>query len=488
MNEETLELCLQENKIVKQHLDSYNRFIEKEMQACVDAVKMIEPNIPAYKLKLGKVWVEKPVVIEADSATRAILPMEARLRNLTYSGKVYMDITPVINEIERRTCTVYVGDMPIMTRSRGCYTDGMSRAELIKAGEDPNDPGGYFIVNGTERVLVGIEDLAPNRIMTTHEKGGAVTTAKIFSTRAGFRSRCAIHRNTDGVWAVEFPAAPAGISLVAVLRALGVRGDDGITKMFPEERHIVSDVLLNLEVAEAKTEAEAIDEIGKRAAPGQPKEYRDKRVEMLIDTYCLPHLGNDRESRKLKAHFLCQMAERTTLVAARKYPADDKDHYTNKRIKLSGVLMEELFRYAFQFLVRDTIYQAERAAARGRRLQDVQTFVRPDTLSERIRYAMATGNWIAGQTGVCQLLDRTSFISALSHLRRVISPLSRVHPHFEARDLHGTHFGRICPTETPEGQSCSLVKNMALLNELSIGAEEKEVDSILRKLGVSSFK
>jgi DNA-directed RNA polymerase subunit B len=101
---------------------------------------------------------------------------------------------------------------------------------------------------------------------------------------------------------------------------------------------------------------------------------------------------------------------------------------------------------------------------------------------------MATGNWIGGQTGVCQLLDRVSFSSAISHLRRVISPLSRVHPHFEARDLHGTHFGRICPVETPEGGSCSLVKNMALYNEITIGISEKDVEGTLKRMGVTSTK
>jgi len=488
MSKELLELYLTENKIVKQHLDSYNRFIEHGMQEIIDAVKVIEPNVPHYKLKLGKVWVDKPMVIEADSATRAILPMEAKLRNLTYSGKIYVELTPVINDIERKTSIAYMGDMPIMVRSKGCYTDSMSRGELIKAGEDPNDPGGYMIVNGTERVLVGIEDLAANRIMVTKEKKGAVTTSKIFSTRAGFRSRCAVHRNSEGVWEVEFPAAPPKLSLVMVLRALGIKNDKDIIEMFTDERHITADVLLNLEVCEAKSIDEAVDEIGKKAVPGQPKEYRDKRVEVLLNTYLLPHFGVEKEVRHLKARFLCHMAERGTLVAYNRYPKDDKDHYANKRIKLSGVLMEELFRYAFQFLVRDIVYQAERAAARGRRLQDVQIFVRPDTLSERVKYAMATGNWIAGQTGVCQLLDRTSYIASLSHLRRIISPLSRVHPHFEARDLHGTHFGRLCPTETPEGSSCSLVKNMALENEISIGVDEHEIEGVLRKMGVTPIK
>lgn len=488
MGFDLLELYLTENKIVKQHLDSYNRFMEHSMQEIVDNVKIIEPNIPHYKLKLGKVWVEKPLVIESDSATRAILPMESRQRNLTYSGRIYLEITPVINDIERKTSNAYIGDIPIMIRSKGCYTDGMSRGELIKAGEDPNDPGGYMVINGTERVLVGIEDLAANRIMTTREKGGAVTTSKVFSTRAGFRSRCAVNRNNDGIWEVEFPAAPAKLPLVLVLRALGVKKDSDIMEMFNDNKRVKSDILLNIENVEVNTPDAAIEEIGKRSVPGQPKEYRDKRVDTLMNTYLLPHFGVEKEAKKMKAHFLCHMAERTTLVAYKLYPADDKDHYANKRIKLSGVLMEELFRYAFQFLVRDIVYQSERAAARGRRLQDVQTFVRPDTLSDRIKYAMATGNWIAGQTGVAQLLDRTSFIASLSHLRRVISPLSRQHPHFEARDLHGTHFGRLCPNETPDGSSCSLVKNMALENEISIGVDEKEIEQIIRRSGVSGLK
>ena len=118
------------------------------------------------------------------------------------------------------------------------------------------------------------------------------------------------------------------------------------------------------------------------------------------------------------------MAERAMRVSYKQISADDKDHYANKRVKLAGELMEELFRYAFQFLVKDLVYQASRADARGRRLQ-VHTLVRQDAMADRIRYAMATGNWIAGQTGISQLLDRVSYLSTISHLRRIISPLSK---------------------------------------------------------------
>jgi DNA-directed RNA polymerase beta subunit len=206
-------------------------------------------------------------------------------------------------------------------------------------------------------------------------------------------------------------------------------------------------------------------------------------MENLIDNYLLPHIGVEKSKRIEKARFLITMAERATRVAYKQIAPDDKDHYANKRVKLAGDLMEELFRYAFQFLVKDLVYQASRADARGRRLQ-VHTLVRQDAMADRIRYAMATGNWIAGQTGVSQLLDRVSYLSTLSHLRRVISPLSKKHPHFKARDLHGTHIGKLCPNETPEGPSCSLVKNLAVMAEVSTGVEDEEIMRILKSYDV----
>ena len=226
-----------------------------------------------------------------------------------------------------------------------------------------------------------------------------------------------------------------------------------------------------------------MEAIGKKAAVGQAKVYQLKRAEILLDNYLLPHIGVESSIRLAKAYYLCKMTEKAIDVAYDNVASDDKDHYANKRIKLTGNLMEELFRYAFQFLIKDIAYQVERASARGRKLV-IQTLVRPDALTERIRYSMATGNWIAGQTGVSQLLDRTNYLSTVSHLRRIISPLSRRHPHFKARDLHGTHWGKLCPNESPEGPSCALVKNMSLLCDISTGDSEGNVENILKKMNV----
>ncbi|PIT84436.1 DNA-directed RNA polymerase subunit B'' [Candidatus Micrarchaeota archaeon CG10_big_fil_rev_8_21_14_0_10_45_29] len=484
MSKELLNAYFKENSLVKQHLDSYNKFVEGGMQEIIDRIGVIKPTIEGFELQLGRIRLDKPKVIEADGSQRAVLPSEARSRNLTYSAPIFLEIIPVYNGVEKKMFSeVFIGELPVMVKSKLCHLDNMAEDELAASREDPNDPGGYFIINGSERVLTSIEDLAPNRIMTTFEKDKKLVTSKVFSTRHGFRARSAVERTLEGMLYCVFPASPKDLGFVPVLRALGIEKNASIFSEFINDEQIRNDLLLNMEPDETKTSDTALDYVGKKAAPGQTEEYRKKRAEVLLDTYLLPHIGTDPADRPAKAKYLCKMCERAILVATKRIPADDKDHYANKRIKLTGDLMEELFRYAFQFLVKDVSYQAGRADARGRRLA-VQTLVRPDALSDRIRYSMATGNWIAGQTGISQLLDRTSFLSSMSHLRRVVSPLSRKHPHFKARDLHGTHWGKICPNESPEGPSCALVKNMSLFCEISTGEKEEDVEQALYKFGV----
>ena len=484
MRGELITAYFKDNSLVKQHLDSYNKFIEFSIQTIVERVGIIQPSVEGFELRFGQIRLDKPKIIEADGAQRAIFPSEARLRNLTYAAPIFLEIIPVFNGVERTMFSeVFIGELPVMVKSKLCYLDNMSEDELIAAGEDPADPGGYFIINGSERVLTSIEDLAPNRIMCTREKDNTLITAKVFSTRFGFRARSVVERTNEGMMRVVFPASPKDLALTSTLRALGLEKKEDLLGAFSNDKAVKNDILLNLEMDTTTSKQSAMEYLGKKAAPGQAEDYRTKRAEILLDTYLLPHIGTTSEDRMKKARYLAKMAEHAIKVAHKEIPQDDKDHYANKRIKLAGDLMEDLFRYAFQFLVKDVSYQAGRADARGRHLA-VQTLVRPDALTDRIRYSMATGNWIAGQTGVSQLLDRTSFLSSMSHLRRIISPLSRKHPHFKARDLHGTHWGKLCPNESPEGPSCALVKNLSLLCEVSIGEPEKNIEEIITKLGV----
>lgn len=469
---------------MRQHLDSYNDFIEHKLQQIIDEAGGIELEIEGLYIKFGRIRLEKPRVKEADGSRPQILPNEARLRNLSYSAPIYLEMIPVVKGHEREPADVNIGEMPVMLKSKLCALSKMSEEELIAAGEDPLDPGGYFIVNGSERVIVTQEDLASNLILVERDERTATEVAKVFSTHHGFRALVIVERKKDGLLRVSFPALPGHVPFVVLMRALGLESDREIVDAVSDDPEIAKELFENLqEAVEVKSREEALDLIGRRVAIGQTKEYRLHRAQEVLDRYLLPHIGSRPADRVYKAHYLGRMAERVIELALGRRSVDDKDHYANKRLKLAGDLLENVFRLAFINLTRDIKYQLERANARGRE-PNIKTAARADVLTERIRHALATGNWPGGRTGVSQLLDRTNYIATISHLRRVVSPLSRSQPHFEARDLHPTHWGKICPCETPEGPNCGLVKNLALLAGISTGTDEEKVERILYKLGV----
>ena len=482
-------------KIAQHQLDSFNYFLEAGMQNIIDEQSGIETAISGedergkYKLsvKFGRIRVGTPKSREADGSYEAIFPAQARLRNLNYAAPVYLGMQLVKRyesgdeEPEGEEEEVEIGELPIMVKSRKCNLYGLSDDELITVGEDPLDPGGYFIINGSEHVIITLEDLAPNRIFVNFEEryGTKTVVAKVFSLKHGFRVPIRVEINRKGILEVSFPAVPRKVNFVTLLRALGLEGEEAIVKAVSDDPQIEKYIRENIEECDVKTQEEAIEILGRRVAPAQAREFRERRVNYIIDRYFLPHL----DDRIAKAHFLGRMAEACYELYLGRRGEDDKDHYANKRLKLAGDLMEDLFRVSFTRLVKDMRYQLERANMRSRELK-LATAIRSDVLTERLLHALATGNWVGGRAGVSQLLERSNYIATLSHLRRIISPLSRAQPHFEARDLHPTQWGKVCPTETPEGPNCGLVKNFSQMVELTVGVEPDTFKDILYSLGV----
>lgn len=485
-----LDLFLKRRELVKQHIDSYNDFIDHRLQDIIDETGELATDV-GIGVRFGKIKVENAEIIEADGSRRKVAPLEARLRNMSYFSPLKLEMGLVrIHEDgtreEKEMEWVNVGKLPTMLRSNRCNLYNLSDDDLIRRGEDPLDPGGYFIVNGSERMLVTIEDLAPNKvILEKNERYSKVTeVAKVFSKRGGFRALTTVERGKDGLITISFPSVPESLPLIMIMKALGLETDQEIVTAISEESDIVQKLLENLEeYLDIKSADNALEVIGKKVAHGQTPEYRLKRAAQVLDRYLLPHLGIEPEDRLRKAYYLGRMVERVFELSFNRRTVDDKDHYANKRLRLAGDLLDDLFRVSFYNLTRDIKYQIERQVARGKD-PSIQTAVRRDVLTERIRHALATGNWVGGRTGVSQLLDRTTYMAVVSHLRRVISPLSRSQPHFEARDLHPTQFGRICPTETPEGPNCGLVKNLAISTELSTGSDADEIEKVLSGLEV----
>ena len=471
-------------------------------------------------IRMKNIHLGRPTIKEANGAEHPATPMECRLRKLTYFSPVYLDFKIIDEdkpapEIEER---VHIGNLPIMVRSAQCnlhanhishlcgdadrklspYTsteDADRLKELLRrAGEDPLDPGGYFIINGTERVLISMEDLAPNRVTVEKNKKYAHETevAKIFSQKDGVRKPLNIEKRRDGMLMVKIPSAgTTPIPVVLLMRALGMENDKEIFAAIagPVEAMKytvanINDVKDNEEYGVESSE-EALQWLEKKFAAGQQKEYREARIQNLLDKELLPHLGSSEDNREKKAIFLGRIVRQVLEMAITDRDPNDKDHYANKRVRLAGDLIEDLYRVSMQQLARDLKYQLERHHNRKRELR-INACLRPDVLTQKIMHALATGNWVGGRSGVSQLLDRTTYLAALSHMRRVTSPLVRSQPHFEARDLHPTHWGRLCPNETPEGQNCGLVKNAAQMIDVSEEVAEADVKELLREAGVDS--
>ena len=471
--------------LVRQHLHSFNEFVDKRLNEIVQERPKIEPDIEGFYVKLEGIEVGEPSVREADGSERTIYPMEARIRNLIYSAPLNLKMRPVYIdagiEREEELVSAYIGRLPIMLKSKTCLLSNMSVDELTRLGEDPEDPGGYFIVNGSERVIVTQEYLVSNRVLVDEGRKGSSTTAvaKVFSTVAGFRSLVSVQRRKDGRLLVNFFSVPRPLPLAVLIKALGVTIDRDIASLVTDDPELIQELLPTLrEAAEIVDQEEALDFIGKRVAVGQTRQYRILRAKQVLDNYLLPHVGKTEDFRRQKALYLAQMALKVIELNLNRIDPDDKDHYANKRLKLAGEMLTSLFRVAFHSLYRDIKYQLEKGARRGK-LPNLRVAMRADVITERIRHALATGNWVGGKAGVSQLLDRTNYMSTYSHLRRVISPLIRSQAHFEARDLHATHWGKICPNETPEGPNCGLVKNLAMQAYISIGSPEEPVTEFI---------
>jgi len=479
---------LKREGISKQHLNSFDEFIEKGLQQIIDEIGDIEIENTEYpyKIRLDKIKLSPARMMELDGSITHITPAEARLRNVSYVCPLMMGANIIEDGKVLESRHIHIGDLPVMVRSHACKLYGFNDQKLIEFAEDPQDPGGYFIINGSERVIVGLEDLSYNKIIVDEEKVGGkkVHKAKVYSSIVGYRAKLELIMKDDGMIVAKIPGSPVDIPVVILMRALGLETNKEISAYVSNVEKIQNQLEGSFEKAgDISTSKDAIIYISKRIAPGMLEEFQIKRAETLLDWGLLPHLGKHPENRKEKSQFLGEAACKLLELKLGWIQPDDKDHYGNKVIKFAGEMLADLFRTALRNLVRDMKYQLERSGQK-RGISAVGAAIRPGIISDKLNNAIATGNWGRGRVGVTQLLDRTNYLSTTSHLRRVQSPLSRTQPNFEARDLHATHFGRICPSETPEGSNCGLVKNLALSAIISVKVDNTEIVEKLHEIGV----
>jgi len=207
----------------------------------------------------------------------------------------------------------------------------------------------------------------------------------------------------------------------------------------------------------------------------------------ILDKYLFPNLGMSPQDRMFKARNLCKMIKKFIEVSNGSIAQDDKDHYMNKRLKLSGDLMADLIRTNLKVLIGDLLYNFQRIVKRGK-FPSIKVIIRDKLLTQRVYSAMATGSWVGGREGISQRVQRTNFLEMISHAQRIVSPLASSQENFSARGLHPTHLGRLCPIETPEGTNIGLRKNLSMLASVTKEMPDEELLKHLRSYGMEMIK
>eukprot|EP00051_Salpingoeca_urceolata_P023095 m.387959 g.387959 ORF g.387959 m.387959 type:complete len:1181 (-) comp20066_c18_seq9:1399-4941(-) len=497
--------------LVRQQLDSFNEFIAISMQQIVKDQPAIEletqaqyltnerMELPRHTLTFDQIYISKPTHFEEDASAFPMMPNEARLRNLTYWGNIYVDMvktTQMPNQDEteeERLERIFLGRVPIMLRSRFCNLHSFSNQELVFLNECPLDVGGYFIINGSEKVLIAQERMASNTVYVFQRKDAKYmyvsecrsvleNSSRPASTLAVMMLRSATKGRTMGrVIHATIPYIRQEIPVVLVFRALGFESDRDILEhiLYDFEDQEMMDLLKpSLDEAFVIQQAEiAQDFIGSRgmSRPGLTRSQRIKYAQDILQKELLPHIGVGLDSATKKAYFLGYIVHRLLQAALRRRELDDRDHYGNKRLDLAGPLLSFLFRSLFKQVVKNAKLNLQKKVNKGRDL-NVMLAIEQRIIGDGLRYSLATGNWgdvkkaHQARAGVSQVLNRLTFASTLSHLRRLNSPIDRSGKIARPRQLHNTHWGMICPAETPEGQAVGLVKNLALMAYISVGS------------------
>ncbi|KIO33829.1 hypothetical protein M407DRAFT_229733 [Tulasnella calospora MUT 4182] len=530
-----------EKGLVRQQLDSFDEFVQNTMQELVDeSADLIldqgdqhsghaTDGVRRYEIHFGQIYLSRPTMTESDGTVVPLFPQECRLRNLTYSAPLYVDMTKrVMRQIggtygpdaeweadpdyaqEAEASKVWIGKVPIMLRSSFCILHGLEEKDLFDLNECPYDQGGYFVINGSEKVLIAQERMAGNHvyifakaqpspvsflaeIRSAVEKGGkmiSVMQVRLF------------HKGTSksggGSIKASLPYIKEDVPIWIVFRALGIISDRDILE------HICYDMkdtqlieMLKPCIDEGwifQTRESAMDHIGRRGTTtGLNKEKRLRYAQEILQKELLPHISMAEGSETKKAYFLGYMIHRLLLAALDRRELDDRDHFGKKRLDLAGPLLAGLFRMLFRKLTKDVFRHLQKCVETHKDFT-LSAAVKNTTITQGLKYSLATGNWgdqkksMSAKAGVSQVLNRYTFASTLSHLRRCNTPLGREGKIAKPRQLHNTHWGMVCPAETPEGQACGLVKNLSLMSCISVGSLSAPIIEFLEEWGLEPLE
>ena len=532
------------NYLVKHHLDSYNDFIGKKIPLILQQynpqihVKELIPETDIYKYEThvyfggedgSEVFIGKPIIYSESGGKpdmKQMYPNEARLKNLTYAAHILCNISvkylirdETDPEAEPEVITksfekVVMGKIPIMLHSKACVLRDLPFNLRREMGECPYDQGGYFVIDGAEKVIVSHERKAENKlyILESNDMDNTVQySAQIKSVpddsfkfarttvvnvnryiQNDFERREGIYSDNCGPMTVRLPMMRRQIPLFIVFRLLGVESDKEIFQYILgnlttyESKLFIDDLQQSvMDTGPIFTQVAAIKYCANLSNGNSISHILD-----VIRTDLFPHIGDNFVD---KAYYLGYLVNKILCVRHKIEPPTDRDSFLYKRVDLSGFLLANLFRENYKQFQRDskiaidTEYRFNTNQYQGDNYSNIinsdnlTKMFDPMVIEKSFMKSFKIGT-ILNKVGLIQALNRLSSVGAVSHLRRINTPDTNVM--IGQRKLHGTQYGFICAAETPDGSNIGIKKHMTMLAHITFGCSAKPVIKLCLEMGV----
>lgn len=428
-----------------------------------------------------------------------VTPQECRLRDLTYSAPIYVDVEYVRGRQIVLKKGVLIGRVPMMLRSSHCVlAKQKDEKDFARVGECPLDPGGYFVVRGTEKVILVQEQLSKNRILVDYDRKGLVA-AQVTSSTHERKSKTYVGQKNGRLY-LRHNSLAEEVPVVVALRALGATSDREILQMVGlDRRAVVESFAPSLEEAarlRVFTQAQALEWIGPRVRlprkPMAPRRPPAEDARELLGDVILAHVPVHPLNTLPKALYLGLMCRRVLQSMNGIVGVDDRDYVGNKRLELAGQLLALLFEDLFKRLNAELKRSFDKVLGRQHRAQEFDAVralqLQTGLITGGFERAISTGNWSVKRfkmerAGITQVLSRLSYVAALGMMTRITSQFEKTRKVSGPRALQPSQWGMLCPADTPEGEACGLVKNLALLTHVTTDVEEAPVLRLVFLLG-----
>jgi DNA-directed RNA polymerase beta subunit len=495
------------DRLVRHQLESYNNFVGYQI---IKTIEMFNPvhikseedfnhTIGKYSLEMFITFenfhIYRPQIHENNGAIKLMFPQEARLRNFTYSSAMTIDINikyiirdgeklDIVKTLYKTLPKIHIGKLPIMLKSNICVLNQYNYVDYKHTGECKYDAGGYFIINGSEKTVLGQERAAENRVYcfniskneTKYTWKAEIKSVPDFKCISPKQINMMISSKNNGFGYpiyIEIPRIKQPIPLFILFRALNILSDKNICE------YILLDITLEKHKPLLENLQASIIEANKYMTYEDSVKYITSFVSytplnMDKETganrkrqFTLDVLQNDLfphcKTIKQKIYFLGYMANKLLQASFEWIKCDDRDSYINKRIDLTGTSLNNLFRNHFNKLVKDMEKQVVKEIKNGSwkskedyiniiNLTNIYKIIKSNTIENGFKRALSTGDFgikhaNSNKVGVAQVLNRLTYIASLSHLRRVSTPTDKSGKLVPPRKLHSTSWGFLCPAE-----------------------------------------